>query len=67
MYYKEHETILCRSLSFKYTERKINDNIDDVYYMILINIVDAILVPDYHALQKKHGYAHDMTMFSVHK
>ena len=57
----------CRSFPFKYTEREIYDNITDVYYTILINIVDTILVPDYHAPQKKLGCAHDMTMFSVHK
>ena len=55
----------CRSFPFKHKEREIYDNTTDVYYMILINIVDTILVPDYHAPQKKLGCAHDMTMFSV--
>ena len=45
----------CRSLPLKYTEREIYDNTTDVHYMILINIVDTILVPDYHAPQKKLG------------
>ena len=66
VYDKGHRTILSMSFApIKYTEREIYDNTTDVYYMILINIVDTILVPDYHAPQKKLGCAHDMTMFSV--
>ena len=43
----------CRSFLFEYTGREIYDNITDVYYMIFINIVDTILVPDYHAPPKE--------------